>query len=193
METNIDYLLTSFDVEHLLAPFRQRAGNSSASWGSREPVGFWDSDLLGSNAGRFLMGAGNTLRWIENPALRKMMNDVVDGIADCKNASGYIMAYEPAGFMHSEQGDYGRRYAHHLATHGSRVARLIACHWVHSWFTQGLIEAGKAGNTKAFPLLRGMYDWFDDPDLNPYQPYLCELTLLETTACTALDRGLCCR
>ena len=151
METNIDYLLTSFDVEHLLAPFRQRAGNASASWGSREPVGFWDNYLLGSNAGRFLMGAGNTLRWIENAALRQMMNDVVDGIADCKNASGYILAYEPAGFMHSEQGDYGR-----------------------SWFTQGLIEAGKAGNPKAFPLLRGMYDWFDDPDLNPYQPYLCE-------------------
>jgi hypothetical protein len=45
-----------------------------------------------------------------------------------------------------------------------------------SWFTQGLIEAGKAGNAKAFPLLRGMYDWFDNPDLNPYQPYLCEWT-----------------
>ena len=55
--------------------------------------------------------------------------------------------------MHSEQGDYGR-----------------------SWFTQGMIEAGKAGNPKAFPLLRGMYDWFDNPDLNPYQPYLCSYT-----------------
>ena len=70
---------------------------------------------------------------------------------------------------------------------GSRVAGLIACRRVHSWFTQGLIEAGKAGNTKAFPLLRGMYDWFDDPDLNPYQPYLCELArisqpVLEATA-----------
>jgi DUF1680 family protein len=116
METNIDYLLTAFDVDHLLAPFRHRAGNVSASWGSRAPAGFWDSDLLGSNAGRFLMGAGNTLRWIENVALRKMMDDVVDGIEDCKNATGYIMAYEPAGFMHSEQGDYGRRYAHRSLT-----------------------------------------------------------------------------
>ena len=172
MEVNIDYLLTSFDVDHLLAPFRQRAGNASATWGARPPAGFWDSDLLGSNAGRFLMGAGNTLRWIEHPALRQMLDDVVDGVEQCRNASGYILAYEPAGFMHSEQGDYGR-----------------------SWFTQGLIEAGKAGNPKAFPLLRGMCecsrplaiqslppephkksicadDWFDNPDLNPYQPYL---------------------
>eukprot|EP01051_Picozoa_sp_SAG22_P018886 SAG22_NODE_3316_length_1783_cov_1.261283_3_plen_121_part_00 len=103
METNIDYLLTSFDLDHLLAPFRQRAANASASWGSRAPAGFWDSDLLGSNAGRFLMGAGNTLRWIEHPVLRQMMDAVVDGVAECKNASGYILAYEPAGFMHSEQ------------------------------------------------------------------------------------------
>ena len=123
METNIDYLLTAFDVDHLLAPFRHRAGNASASWGSRAPVGFWDSDLLGSNAGRFLMGAGNTLRWIENAALRKMMDDVVDGIADCKNASGYIMAYEPAGFMHSEQGDYGRRCVPLLLALGSRLVQ----------------------------------------------------------------------
>eukprot|EP00660_Eupelagonema_oceanica_P004912 gene4912-14957_t len=55
-----------------------------------------------------------------------MLNTIVDGIDDCRNASdGYILAYPPEGFMHSEQGDYGR-----------------------SWFTQGLIEAGKAGNAK---------------------------------------------
>ena len=96
------------------------------------------------------MGAGNTLRWLQDAPLRAMLDAVVDGVEDCRNdTSGYIMAYEPAGFMHSEQGDYGR-----------------------SWFTQGLIEAGKAGNPKAFPLLRGMYDWFNDPDKNPYLPYL---------------------
>ena len=132
MEANIDYLLTSFDVDHLLLPFRVRAGLNGTT-GSRPQVGFWDSDLKGSNAGRFLMGAGNTLRWVEDTALRTMLNDVVDGIEACKNESGYILAYDPPGFMHSEQGDYGR-----------------------SWFTQGLIEAGKAGNPKAFPLLRGM-------------------------------------
>ena len=132
MEANIDYLLTSFDVDHMLLPFRVRAGLNGTT-GSRPQVGFWDSDLKGSNAGRFLMGAGNTLRWVENSALRAMLDRVVDGIEACKNESGYILAYGPPGFMHSEQGDYGR-----------------------SWFTQGLIEAGKAGNAKAFPLLRNL-------------------------------------
>lgn len=31
------------------------------------------------------MGAGNTLRWIEDATLRTMMNTVVDGVATCKN------------------------------------------------------------------------------------------------------------
>ncbi len=92
------------------------------------------------------MGAGNTLRWINDIALRDMMDAVVDGIEACRNdTTGYILAFPPEGFMHSEQGDYGR-----------------------SWFTQGLIEASKAGNKKAAPLLRSMYDWFNDPDRNPY-------------------------
>jgi hypothetical protein len=86
---------------------------------------------------------------MENPELRRMVTTVIDGVDICKNASGYILAYPPKGFMHSEQGDYGR-----------------------SWFTQGLIESGKSGNPKAFPLLRGLYDWFNDQTKNPYLPYL---------------------
>jgi len=49
--------------------------------------------LPGSNAGRFLMGAGNTLRWTEHPELRTRMNAVVDGIAECQRPDGYLMAY----------------------------------------------------------------------------------------------------
>ena len=150
MRSNIVYLLTSFDVDHMLYYFRARAGKP-APQGRRGKVRHsWDFAYKGSSAGRFLMGAGNTLRWIEHRQLRTMMDDVVDGIEACRNAStGYIMAFEPAGFMHTEQGDYGR-----------------------SWVTQGLIEAGKAGNPKAIPMLRAFYDWFNDPAQNPYLPYL---------------------
>ena len=58
MEANIDYLLTSFEVDHMLLSFRVRAGIDNATTGSRAQIPFWDSDLKGSNAGRFLMGAG---------------------------------------------------------------------------------------------------------------------------------------
>ena len=82
MQNNIGYLLSSFSVDEMLRPFRERAGKPSPA-GLRPPVGFWDTDLPGSNAGRFLMGAGNTLRWTEHPELRARLNAVVDGIAAC--------------------------------------------------------------------------------------------------------------
>jgi DUF1680 family protein len=137
LENNITYLLTSFSVDEMLRPFRERAGKPVPS-GLRDPIAFWDTDLPGSSAGRFLMGAGNTLRWRDHAELRAWMNAIVDGIADCRQSNGYIMAYPEDTILHSERGGYTR-----------------------SWVTHGLIEAGYAGNPKAFPLLRGFYDLFD--------------------------------
>ena len=48
------------------------------------------------------------------------------------------MAYPEAEIFDSERGGYTR-----------------------AWLTHGLIEAGYAGNPKAFPMLRGHYDWYD--------------------------------
>jgi hypothetical protein len=137
MENNINYLLSSFSVDEMLRPFRERAGKPVTE-GLRKPIPFWETTLPGSSAGRFLMGAGNTLRWIDHPQLRASMNAVVDGIAECRAPNGYIMAYPEELILKSERGGYTR-----------------------SWVTHGLIEAGYAGNPKAFPLLRGFYDWFD--------------------------------
>jgi DUF1680 family protein len=137
MENNITYLLGSFSVEELLRPFRLRAGKPVRA-GMRQPIAFWDTTLPGSSAGRFLMGAGNTLRWIDHPELRTWLNAVVDGIEECRAPNGYIMAYPEDMILNSERGGYTR-----------------------AWVTHGLIEAGYAGNPKAFELLRGFYDWFD--------------------------------
>jgi uncharacterized protein len=137
MENNITYLLSSFSVDEMLRPFRERAGKPVRS-GLRQPIAFWDTSLPGSSAGRFLMGSANTLRWIDHPELRAWMNAVVDGIEECRSSNGYIMAYPEELILRSERGGYTR-----------------------SWVTHGLIEAGYAGNPKAFPLLRGFYDWFN--------------------------------
>ncbi len=145
MEKNIVYLLTSFSVDELLRPFRERAGKPVAA-GLRPPVPFWDTDLPGSSAGRFLMGACNTLRWQEHDELRRRMNAIVDGIADCREPNGYIMAYPEDSIFHSERAGYTR-----------------------AWVTHGLLEAGYTGHPKAFELLRGYYDWFDRC---PYLPKL---------------------
>ncbi|MHB1767964.1 MAG: beta-L-arabinofuranosidase domain-containing protein, partial [Phycisphaerae bacterium] len=145
MENNIGYLLNSFSVPELLRPFRTRAGKANPP-GLPPPIPFWDTDLPGSNAGRFLMGAGNALRWINDPELRRRLNAVVAGIAECQEPNGYAMGYPPETMFYSERGNYTR-----------------------SWVTHGLVDAGYAGNQTAFHILRGYYDWFDQC------PYLPEL------------------
>jgi DUF1680 family protein len=145
MTDNATYLMNSFSADELLRPFEERAGKPVAP-NLPAPIPFWDTDLPGSNAGRFMMGAGNTLRWLELPDLRSKLNTVVAGIADCREPNGYIMGYPDNTIFYSERGAYTR-----------------------SWVTHGLIAAGRAGNPEAFQLLRGFYDWFDT---NPYLPEL---------------------
>ena len=145
MENNIGYLLNSFSVPELLRFFRERAGKPNPP-GLPSPIPFWDTDLPGSNAGRFMMGAGNAVRWIDHPELRQRLNEVVAGIAKCQEPNGYAMGYHADTIFYSERGNYTR-----------------------SWVTHGLVEAGYAGNQTAFHILRGFYDWFDEC------PYLPEL------------------
>jgi len=145
MENNIQYLLESFSVDDLLNEFRNRAGKPNPS-PLKDSRSFWIYDLPGSNAGRFLMGAGNTLRWIQHEELRLRLNAVIDGIEECRQPDGHIMAFPEDTIFVSERGGY-------------------TC----AWLTHGLIEAGYAGNPKAFQLLRGYYDWFNKC------PYLPEL------------------
>lgn len=143
MENNINYLLNSFTFDQLVRNFRVKAGLAVEPFDERLNV-FWFKQLPGSEAGRFLMGAGNTLRWLEHANLRKEMNDIIDVIDQCREPDGYLMAYPKHTIFDVEYGAYTR-----------------------SWVTHGLIEAGYAGNKKAFALLRGFYDWFDKC---PYLP-----------------------
>lgn len=137
MKNNTEYLLNSFSVDELLRQFYEKAGKPVPP-NLPDPQRFWEEQLAGSNAGRFLMGAGNTLRWMENEELRSRMNSIVDGIESCSEPNGYIMAYPDSTIFESERGAYTR-----------------------SWTTHGLLEAGYSGNTKAFELLRGYYDWYN--------------------------------
>src|SRR5271157_5355430 len=138
LENNILYLLNSYSVDDLLRQFRERVGTAKPPVQPKHDVQFWEEDLAGSNAGRFLMAAGNTLRWVNHPELRRRLEAVVEGIAQCRQPNGYIMAYPEDTIFFSERGAYTR-----------------------AWLVHGLIEAGYAGNPKAFELLRGYSDWFN--------------------------------
>lgn len=140
---NSQYLTTSFSTDDLLRQFYERAGKIPAFRPTGSQV-FWEEDLAGSNAGRFLMGAGNTVRWMDDPELRKRLNAVVDGIEECRQPNGYIMGYAEDTIFYSERAAYTR-----------------------AWLTHGLLEAAYAGNPKALPLLRGYYDWFNEQTFLP--------------------------
>lgn len=142
---NVQYLLNSYTKDDLLRQFYERAGKVPKFRAVGSQI-FWEEDLAGSNAGRFLMGAGNTVRWMDDAELRKRLDAVVDGIQECRQANGYIMAYQEDTIFYSERAAYTR-----------------------AWVTHGLLEAAYAGNPKALPLLRGYYDWFND------QPFLPEM------------------
>jgi len=143
MENNISYLMNSFSFDLLVRNFRAKAGFQVEPL-AKKYQNMWFQILPGSEAGRFLTGAGNTLRWIENAQLRNRMDSIVDVIDQCKEPDGYIMAFPKHTILDNENGAYTR-----------------------SWVSQGLIEAGYAGNKKAFPLLRGFYDWFDNCEYLP--------------------------
>jgi hypothetical protein len=81
---------------------------------------------------------------MEDPELRKRVNAVLEGIAECREPSGHIMAYPEDSVFYSERGAYTR-----------------------AWLTHGLIDAGNGGWPKAFELLRGNYDLFNQEKFLP--------------------------
>ena len=112
LQNNAQYLLTSYTTDDLLRQFYERTGKVGAFRGVGSQV-FWEEDLAGSNAGRFLMGAGNTVRWLDNPELRKRLDAVVDGIEECRKPNGYIMAYPEETIFYSERAAYTRAWLTH--------------------------------------------------------------------------------
>lgn len=149
-ERNAEYLLTSFSVDEMLYAFRLRAGRKDPPHERDifKLFGFWTEGLRGSETGRFLMGAANTLQWIEHPELRRRLEAVVDGIAECQEADGYVYAFDRDKPKYWEQGNYAR-----------------------NWFTQGMIDAG-AICPKAYDIMRRGHDWFNQCEWLPNLIYL---------------------
>ncbi|MDR1896851.1 MAG: glycoside hydrolase family 127 protein [Prevotellaceae bacterium] len=141
-DRNIHYLLNSFSVNDMAYTFRERAGKDPGQF--EGPKSWFTLGLGGAIAGRFLMGAGNTLRWEGNEELRKRMNNLVDIIEECATPEGYIFGYPERTTLQGQNNAYAR-----------------------GWLSQGLVEAGIAGNPKAWSLLRRGGDWFN---ACPYLP-----------------------
>lgn len=135
-ENNRSYLKKHFTLDDLRYPFRDRIGQDCPR--SRPLAFFWETDLEGSNAGRFLMGAGHTLRYCEDEELRTELNALVKEIGECADADGYCMGFRKEDFMILERANYTR-----------------------SWLTRGLLAAYLSGSEEAGKIIRKFQDWFN--------------------------------
>jgi len=143
-DNNISFL-KRFDVDRMLYWFRVFAGKDAPSAPYGFDGGHFENNLYGQTAGQFLMGAGSLLLWQEEPLLREKLNQVVEGICECREESGYLVPISHEEFATKEYPNY-----------------------VRAWLTFGLLAAGYAGNEKAFVMARGMGDWFNHCDCLPY-------------------------
>ena len=136
-ENNRSYLKKHYTLDDLRYPFLERVGKDCPR--SRPLAFFWETDLEGSNAGRFLMGAGNTLRYCEDDALRAEVDALVQTIGQCADEDGYCMGFHKEDFMILERANYTR-----------------------SWLTRGLLAAYSSGNAQAGQIIRRFQDWFNN-------------------------------
>lgn len=160
---NQEYLLRHFTVNDMLNLFYRRAGKPAPERDHKE-VEFWESELEGSNAGRFLMGAGYTLCYEENPELRKWMDQLIEGVGECAEPDGFCLGFPKSHMMIMERINYSRTY-----------------------LTRGLVAALAAGNKKAGQLLRAQQEWFHQ---YPHKHKIMELHLAWQGMLADTDAGL---
>lgn len=144
-DNNIGYL-KHINVDAMLYWFRRRAGHDAPG---KPYTGHFEDNIKGQTAGLFLMGAGNTLRWQEEPELRGIMDEIVAEIGCCAEPDGYLMAVPKTEF-----------------------GTLEYPHYVRIWLTYGLMAAALSNNTDALQMLRHWQDWFNSCDDLPVIKYL---------------------
>jgi hypothetical protein len=128
MVANVKYLLANSDVDNMLWLFRHLAGDPNPP-GRKDG---WENSYP-SHAGQFLMGAGNTLYWQEQPELRRRLDRLIDGMKACQAADGSLLV--------------------------PGVGRKLDKQWGYSMqmFTHGMVAAARSGNADAYPLLAAAY------------------------------------
>ena len=132
-EADIKYLLQSFSDDDMLHYYRKGAGQAAPPGQMRG----WEKSWPGTCAPRFLLGAGNVLKWAEQAELRRRLNAIVD-------------ALEAA---HVEDGQ------RHCLAGGKTFAQWST--WQTQVLADGMVAAHEAGNAKALGLIRQRHDWFN--------------------------------
>lgn len=143
-ENNISFL-KGFDCDRMLYWYRVHKGKPAPSVPYATDGGHFENNLKGQTAGEFLMGAGASLLWREDEKLRDMMREVLAEMEACRDSDGFIIPIPREQFASKEYPNYTR-----------------------AWITFGLLDAGYAGEARAFELARDMADYFNECDVLEY-------------------------
>lgn len=140
--TNVDTYLKVRDPLDMLFFFAQRAGVAN-------PPGQcfgWGEWIKGSEAGNYLMGAGNALRFLNDSALAANVAAVVQGIAGYADpVTGWLWAFNESAIGDDNLPDY-----------------------CASWVTRGLLAADMAGVPGALALARQSLSLFANHTSLPF-------------------------
>ncbi len=127
--------LKQFRMEDLLYWFDEKLGNQTEGKPYR---GWFEDGLKGQTASLFLMGAGNALRWVDDPELRQGVETILDKIEACEEEDHFMMPISQDEFTDNEYPHYTR-----------------------IWLNYGLIAAALGGSPRAWDMLRRWQDWFN--------------------------------
>ena len=143
-ENNLQFL-KGFDTDRMLYWYRVHKGRPAPGVPYAANGGHFENNLKGQTAGEFLMGAGTSLLWTEDETLRGMMRTLIREMDACRDPDGFIIPITRDEFKTREYPNYTR-----------------------AWITFGLLDAGYAGEARAFGLARDMSDWFNTCEVLPY-------------------------
>ena len=147
-ENNVNFL-KKFDMDRMLYWYRVHKGKPAPGVPYAGDAGHFENNLKGQTAGEFMMGAGTALLWQEDETLRAMVQGLIAEMDECRDEDGFIIPIPREQFDTKEYPNYTR-----------------------AWITFGLLDAGYAGESRAFELARDMADYFNHSNVLPYVKYL---------------------
>ena len=143
-ENNVNFL-KKFDMDRMLYWYRVHKGKPAPGVPYAGDAGHFENNLKGQTAGEFMMGAGTALLWREDETLRAMVQGLIAEMDECRDEDGFIIPIPREQFDTKEYPNYTR-----------------------AWITFGLLDAGYAGESRAFELARDMADYFNHSNVLPY-------------------------
>lgn len=143
-DNNVSFL-KGFDVDRMLYWYRVHQGKPAPGVPYASDAGHFENNLKGQTAGEFMMGAGASLLWGEDAELRGMVRRLLDCIEAGRESDGFILPITRDEFRTREYPNYTR-----------------------AWITFGLLDAGYAGEQRAFELARGFGDFFNQCEVLPF-------------------------